>query len=43
MGSAWRNTHTDTLLKSTVALRRGAGSYRGAIKTNTHVQCLPAD
>lgn len=42
-GSARTHTHTESLLKSTVALKRAAGSYRGAIKTNTHTQRFPAD
>lgn len=40
---AHTHTHTESLLKSTVALKRAAGSYRGAIKTNTHTQRFPAD
>ena len=35
-------TYSQPILKSTVALRRAAGSYRKAIKMNTHVWCLPA-
>ena len=35
-------TYSQSILKSTAALRGTAGSYRKAIKRNTHVRCLPA-